>query len=219
MSTTSTFKDLCENSHYILEKWSQELNSIFKAICLFGDPFNNMMMKNTKWTKFLRESSLIKDEKRDTKFSLENSLESSYGLKLNDIDTIFFKISLLGDPNSKLNQTTLTTNSQATNVNVVNVLNSNAGKNITWIKSNKKNAIINSGSKIDFNSFISAIEIIAGLIFPNKPIQKAIDHIMINNILPLEKKFNTKIGESQIDYLRDKQNNPELVTFINKITH
>jgi len=210
----SNFKDLCENSNFIIEKWGQELYSIFKGICLFGDPFNNMVMKNTKWTKFLREANLIKDEKRDGKFSLEHSLDSGYGLKINDIDVIFFKISLLGDPNSKLNQSTLTTTSNLNNTKkVVNVLNLNDGKSIEWLKNDKRGSIINSGSKIDYNTFINSIDIISNLIFPNKPIQKAIEHIMVNNILPLEKKFNAKQGESQIDYLRDKQNNPELVYY------
>ncbi len=192
----SNFKDICENSIYIIEKWGQELNSIFKAICLFGDPFNNMMMKNTKFTKFLREAGLIK-EQRENKFSLEGSMDSSsnYGLKINDIDVIFFKISMLGD-STKLNQSTISNNQQSNNPNVINVLNSNKGNGITWVKNEKRGSVVNSGSRIDYNTFINGIEIIAGLIFPNKPILQAIEHIV--NILPLDKKFNTKVGEMQI---------------------
>lgn len=194
-----------------MEKWGQELNSIFKAICLFGDPFNNMMMKNTKFTKLLREAGLIKEAK-EGKFSLDTSIESNYnyGLKINDVDVIFFKISLL-TPNQKLGQSTISTSNQVNNLNVVNVLNSNSGKSVTWVKNEKKGSIVNSGSKIDFNTFINAIEIVAGQVFPNKPILHAIEQIVVNHILPLEKKFNSKGGESQIDFLRDKQNSPELV--------
>ncbi len=166
-------------------------------------------MKNTKFTKFLREAGLIK-EQRESKFSLEKSMDSNYGLKINDIDVIFFKISMLGD-SIKPNQSTISNNQQTNNPNVINVLNSNKGNGITWVKNEKKGSVVNSGSMIDFNTFINAIEIIAGLIIHNKPILQAIEYIVVNNILPLDKKFNTKVGEMQIDYLRDKQNNPDLV--------
>lgn len=87
---------------------------------------------------------------------------------------------------------------------------------MSFIKKKSKSGI-NSGAKIDFNAFIIGIEVIARLILPNSNPKDAIDYVINEHLLKYLSEHIQKIksSEMKIDYLKEKQNNSDLVYVLN----
>jgi len=181
---------------YIMEKYGNELLNIFKFYCSFGDPLNTQYLTNVTWTKFLREARLIKsNNKFDCNKTNNSNVEtySDYGISYTDIDRHYFKVTNKAEKpreSIQINSTTIS------------------------LKGNEpKNKIVNSNSKIDFNTFINLVEYSCGMIFPNKDLKESIDFIITNHILPLGKNNSNKLISSHINFLMEKQTKPDLVSF------
>jgi hypothetical protein len=185
-------KPVFEHNSFILEKFGNDLMNIFKFYCSFGDPLNTTYLTNTKWTKMLREAGLIKGGKTEGKqynIIVENNGE--YGIPYNDIDRHYFKVTNTADKPREsvmINSTTIS------------------------LKGNDpKNKIVNSNSKIDFNTFINLLEYSCGIIFPQKDFKESINYLITHHILPLAKNINNRNPSSHINFLMEKQTKPELV--------
>ena len=170
-----------EYSNYINEIYGNHLLNIFKGMCNFGDQFNYKNMKSKSFMKFLKDSGLIKLK--------ENN---NFGLKMNLIDTLFIKLSLLNS-NIKTNE----------KENIINTVN-------------------NSKAFIDFDTFLIGIEIISRIIYPNLEIKDAIDKIINENIIPnnINNINIEKIREidEKIDNLKELQNSEDFIQIL-EITH
>ena len=173
-----------EYSNYINEIYGNHLLNIFKGMCNFGDQFNYKNMKSKSFMKFLKDSNLVKIKDNN-----------NFGLKLNEIDTLFIKLSLI-------------------NENL---------KNPTIKKSNEKRTTVNnSKANINFETFLIGIEIISKLIYPNLETKEAIDKIINENIFPntlnninIEK---IKEIEDKIENLKDLQSSEDFIKLL-EITH
>jgi hypothetical protein len=173
-----------EYSNYINEIYGNHLLNIFKGMCNFGDQFNYKNMKSKSFMKFLKDSNLVKIKDNN-----------NFGLKLNEIDTLFIKLSLI-------------------NENL---------KNPTIKKSNEKRTTVNnSKAYINFETFLIGIEIISKLIYPNLETKEAIDKIINENIFPntlnninIEK---IKEIEDKIENLKDLQSSEDFIKLL-EITH
>jgi hypothetical protein len=183
-----------EYSDYIVEKYGNELLNIFKFYCSFGDPLNTQYLTNFKWTKLLREARLIKTNNKFDGNKTNNSYaenNNDYGISYNDIDRHYFKVTNKAEKPRELIQVNSTTIS---------------------LKGNEpKNKIVNSNSKIDFNTFINLLEYSCSIIFPNKDLKESIDFIITSHILPLGKNNTNKLISSHINFLMEKQTKPDLV--------
>lgn len=183
-----------EHSAYIMEKYGNDLLNLFKFYCSFGDPLNTKYITNTKWTKFLREAGLIKGSKQDTKqfnYVIESSNE--YGIPYYDIDRHFFKVT-----------NTVEKPRESVPIN---------SSTISLKGNDPKSKIVNSNSKIDFNTFINLLEYSCAIIFPHKDFKDAIDYIIVNHILPLTKNISNRNPSLPINFLMEKETKPELVLF------
>ena len=173
-----------EYSNYINEVYGNHLLNIFKGMCNFGDQFNYKNMKSKSFMKFLKESNLIKTK--------ENK---NFGLEMNEIDTLFIKLSLLNQ----------------------NIKNTYLGK-----INDSTTTVNNSNAYIDFDTFIIGIEIISRFIYPNLEIKEAIDNIITQNILPnlINNPNIEKIIEvdDKIEHLKELQNSEDFIKIL-EITH
>jgi hypothetical protein len=211
-SVLGNFKDLFEHTDYILQKYGNQLNSIYKFYCSFGDPLNTTYMKTNKFSKFLKEAKLIKQ----VGFNLGNNTNTivntssinsnpNFGIKMNDIDVIFFK--LAGVSSSNMDRSRGVSGSRLDQSQLSSLSRDRAmSPNIS-----KRGTIVNSNAKIDFNGFINSIEIISLQIFPNKNELEAIDYIVINHIFPLLEKFTHKNNETLMSVIKEKNENRDFV--------
>jgi hypothetical protein len=152
---------------YIIENYGNELSMIFKYYCSFGEPMNTSNMKSNKFAKFLKEAKLIKQN------------EKNHGVRINEIDTIFFK---------------LANNSNFNNLNTSYV--THFSNNIM-----KDKQTVNSCAKLNYINFINAIELISA---QSKGDSKTnIESMVKNNIIPLIRKFITKASELSITHVED----------------
>jgi hypothetical protein len=102
--------------------------------------------------------------------------KSGLGVKMNEIDIIFFKLTS-------------------------NVILQDGAVNVSIVEG-KKTTGVNSYAKIDYLTFINSIEMIANHVKDNNTLS-AIDNIVKNNIIPLIKKFISKTNELSISQLED----------------
>lgn len=214
-SVLGNFKDLFEHTDYILQKYGNQLNSIYKFFCSFGDPLNTTYMKTNKFSKFLKEAGLIKtlsfnlpnqNMTSNTPINSSNTTSNgNIGIKMNDIDVIFFK--LAGVSSSNMERSRGVSGSRLDQSQMSSLSRDRAmSPNIS-----KRGTIVNSNAKIDFNGFINSIEIISLQIFPNRNELEAIDYIVINHILPLLEKFTHKNNDTLISVNKEKNENRDFV--------
>ena len=213
----NNFQNTNEQSYYILEKYGESLSAIYKLYCSFGDPLNKQLfMKNPKFTKLLRDAGLIIDsrhknsikppliEKKDDNDGSSKKNFIPTGIKLNDIDPIFFKLANYNQTSEKEKLR----DKEKGNMNIGMYYRKEHGNFEDFYS---KRNIINSGAQIDFNIFINAIEVIAALIFPNEPSSIAIDKV-VENILSVGNLHENKNSlDPQIEYLKLKDEQNELV--------
>jgi hypothetical protein len=220
-SVLGNFKDLFEHTNHLLEKYGNQLNAIFKYYCSFGDPLNTTQMKINKFSKFLREAGLIKSNSSNNSLlnssSLLNvSVSQIFGIKLTDIDVIFFKLSAVS------NQTANNINTQSNGSDIFNITRGSFNLNqsqisVISLSSNsptsfaKRGSVINANAKIDFTGFVNSIELISLQIFPDRNEIEAIDYIMTSNIIPLIEKFAGKSNEQYQVIIKEKKENPKFV--------
>ena len=201
-----------DHSPYIQENWGNELFNIFKYYCSYGEPLNTQFMKNTKWTKFLREAGLVRtSNKQDNSMNMTKniSIESGpdYGLKFNEIDTIFFKI--ISNNNYNNNST------NNLNVSVYSRDSMSMNSSVYLNKDPLKKNIVNSNAKIDFSTFINILEVTCLMIIPNKNPKEAINFLITNHIIPLTQLISNKNDTSvHVNFLLEKQTTPELVQIL-----
>lgn len=200
-----------DNSPFIQENWGNELFNIFKYYCSFGEPLNTQFMKNTKWTKFLREAGLIRTNTKDNSMNISKNISvdnsSDFGLKFNEIDAIFFKI--ISNTNNSNNNTNLNNS-----VYFRDTISMNSSVYLNKDSNIKKN-VVNSNVKMDFNTFINLLEVTCLLIFRNKSAKDAITFIITNHILPLKQNLSIKNDSSvHVNFLLEKQTSPQLVQIL-----
>ena len=181
LSPGNKTKFSCEHSNYILEKYSKELQDIFNYYCSFGDSLNSNTLKSSTFTKLYREAGVVK----------LNDSKNEFGIKINDFDSILFKIVNNSEKTSNFNSS----------INDISVSNSG-----------KRQTITNSNVKIDFNSFINSIEILANILFTkNNNIVESIDLLVMNYIFTLNKIVNNKKNCVDYSFLYEKEKNQDLV--------
>jgi hypothetical protein len=220
----NNYKEICNQTNYILSTYGEQLNYIFKGFITFGDPFNEKYMKSKIFTKLLMESKLV---------YVNNNVNKNSTLKMNEIDTIFIKLANLIQDNVtyKSNESTLSYRNLNTNNNNVStnhfIANNNEqnystgvpltdnGKNINSISS-KKPKIINSNAKINFLGFIIGIEVISRILYPFLSPKEAVDYIINEHIiknLANKEHYGAKVKNYEylkVQYYEEKQNNNEL---------
>ena len=173
--------------NYINEVYGKDLLNLYKTIVNFGDQFNFQYMKSKAFFKFLSDSNLIKNK------------QNNFGIKLNDIDIFFIKMCILRKNNEKL------LNQKTNNINNKN--NNNTTVNVSY-------------GEIDYPTFIISIEILSQFLFSTLPIKQAIvklidEYILNNNNLIKNNKINEI--ERKIEYLKELQNNEEVISFLQMI--
>lgn len=196
-SIVSNFKNIFEHSNYILGKYANKLQLIFKYYCSFGDPMNTLYMKSNKFLKFLKESNLLKNN---------YSHFQEPGLKTSDVDIIFVKLSNNSENNLLSSSLNGTIN---TNFNTI------VEKKNSPIKE-RRNSFTNSGQKLEFVGFINAIEIISLLLYPDTEELLAIDTVINGKILPLLDKFEGKSNNLLNQVINERESNPKFVIKLNK---
>lgn len=184
-----------EFSNYLNEVYGGELLQIFKGICNCGDQLNYKYMKSKAFLKFLVESNLVKVNGK-----------TMFGLKMNEVDTLFVKLSLL---NSSLNSNEETENPEQSENDLEIIANCR--------RKTKKNV----QAKIEFETFLIGIEIIAKVIYQNLPSKEAIDKVINEHIFPnLGAAYGAKIKaiEDKIDLLKELQTNEDYIKVL-EVTH
>ena len=175
--------------NYINEVYGKNLLSLYKTIVNFGDQFNFQYMKSKAFFKFLSDCNLIKNK------------QNNFGIKLNDIDIFFIKMCILMKNNEKL----------------LNKKKNNKNKN----SDNKNNTTVNVAyGEIDYPTFIISIEILSRILFSDRPTKLAIDKLIVEYILNSKELIkNNKINEieQKIDYLKELQNNEEIISLLQVI--
>jgi hypothetical protein len=139
-------------------------------------------------------------------------MSQNFGIKLTDVDVIFFKLAGL----------TNISNIQSNSSDIFNItrssLNLNQSQSSLMSLSNnsptsftKKGSVVNANAKIDFNGFVNSIELISLLILNDKNEIEGIDYIMSNNVLPLVEKFAGKFNEQHQKIFTEKKENSDFV--------
>ena len=129
-----------------------------------------------------------------------------FGLKMNEVDTLFVKLSLL---NSSLNSNEETENPEQSENDLEIIANCR--------RKTKKNV----QAKIEFETFLIGIEIIAKVIYQNLPSKEAIDKVINEHIFPnLGAAYGAKIKaiEDKIDLLKELQTNEDYIKVL-EVTH
>ena len=175
-------------------------------------------MKNPKFTKLLRDAGLIIDSRH--KSSIKPLISDRYdpndtrrtmavGIKLNDIDPLFFKLANYNNANIEAQEKSLVDKKKKGMIVGMYYRKELGNYEDFYSKRN----IINSGAKIDFSTFVNSIEVLAALIFPNENSTDAIDKV-VGNILSLSNVHENKNNlELQIEYLKLKDERSDLVKF------
>lgn len=182
----NNYREICDMSSYIMETYGDQLSLIYKGFCSFGDPFNTKFMKSKKFTKLLLEAQLI---------SPYYDKHNKTTIQMNEIDVIFIKLSQLSE-NQNLNNTNIYNNNEtmhhgcfthhaSTNnmMSYQSILSENNSETKNKLMKTKSTKIINSNAKIDFDTFIIAIEVIARFIFPGANPKESVDYIIKEHIL------------------------------------
>lgn len=202
-------------TQFIQENWGNELLNIFKYYCSYGEPFNTQFMKNTKWTKFLRESGMVRGSIGSIPYKQENNLNntknenySEYGLMLNEIDTLFFKVlsntaGNSGNPNSSM------MGRESFNASM------NMSMSMYMNRDPNRKSVVNSNAKLDFTTFLNLLEVTCLNIFPKRDPKESITFLITNHVLPLLQNINNKNDPSvHVNFLLEKQTTPELVEIL-----
>ncbi len=202
-----------DHTPFIQENWGNELLNIFKYYCSFGEPFNTQFMKNTKWTKFLRESGLVRASIGSIPYKQDNNLNTSkvenyseYGLMLNEIDTLFFKVlsntsGISGNPNMSMCAR--------------DSLNTSMSTSMYMNRDPSRKSVVNSNAKLDFTTFLNLLEVTCLSIFAKKDPKEAITFLITNHVLPLLQNITNKNDPSvHVNFLLEKQTTPELVEIL-----
>lgn len=188
-----------EYSNYINEIYGEDLSRIFKGLCSFGDPFNYKLMKSKIWMKFLMEADLVKIPGK-----------TNFGLKMNEIDTLFVKLYLLNKSLKEEREESKKAEQFVAN-NKINIegLPSSIKVETGYKKNNQP--------KIEFPIFLVGIEILARVLYPNMSTKDAIDTLITNKILQnLGQNYDIKIKtiENKIDFLKELQNDEEYIKIL-----
>ncbi len=208
----NNYLEICELSSYIQEKYREDLLHIFRAFCSFGDPLNTKFLRTKMFTKLLVEANLIHVSSTDRN-------PSGIGLKFNDIDTIFIKLASLPSNTTENPTNTIepfvtshgvlhTYNSNTNNISFSNPVQSDCSVNYSFYNANtKKKTPINSYAKIDFDTFIIAIEVLARLLLADLPVREAVDYIVNEHLFRFLSEYvnKSKISNLKIEYLRKQQ--------------
>ena len=184
-------------------------------------------MKNPKFTKLLRDAGLILDSRnknsikpplaeRIDEFDSSKKYLVPVGLKLNDIDPIFFKLIFYQQSQERNKYIDEVKEGHKKSDMIIGMYYRGERGNFEDFFS--KRNIINSGAKIDFNIFISSIEVIAALIFPNENTTEAIDKVIQNMLAVVGLHDNKNSLDPQIEYLKLKDEKSELLDIL-KIIH
>ena len=127
--------------------------------------------------------------------NLIKNKRNNFGIKLNDIDIFFIKMCLLMKNNKK---------------NISKKKNKNINNNTVNV----------SYGEIDYLTFITSIEILSRYLFSNLTIKQAIDKLITEYILKSNELIkNNKINdlEQKIEYLKQLQNDEEIISFLQVI--
>lgn len=184
-----------EFSNYLNEVYGSDLLLIFKGIVNCGDQFNYKYMKSKAFMKFLVEANLVKI-----------SGKTNFGLKMNEVDTLFVKLSIL---NKSLNSQEETEIPEEPETDIEAIANA--------CRATKKNF----QSKIEFETFLIGIEIIAKVVYDSMPPKEAIDKVVNEHIFSnLSNAYGAKIKsiEDKIEILKDLQSSDEYIKIL-EVTH
>jgi hypothetical protein len=222
----NNYLEICELSSYIEKTYGDQLLHIFQAFCSFGDAMNTKYLRTRMFTKLLMEAHLIHISTGNSDEIKTNTKKKEIGLKFNDIDTIFIKLASLPSNNtetisntiekfstSPMSKTSLHNNSNLS-FNNPNPLQADISPNFSFYNSNnKKKTPINSYAKIDFDTFIISIEVIARLLLPDASPKDAVEYIINEHLLHYLTDYVNKTKQSydKIDNLRKKLSDNDTV--------
>lgn len=205
--------EIFEHAGYIADEYGEDLIVIYTAICSFGDPLNTHFMNAKKFVKFLKEAKLVKSEiskKQDMQYrSLGVKPKKEKGLKMNEIDPIFFRLT-----QSSENLMGYSMSMAVGNASRMNTSKFNQGANNQPVAKMKKG--VNANSKIDYNMFVNSLEVVAKAVYGKdfEDMQEAIDTLLKKHVIPLKEKFFWKNTDYKRDFLKEKQSNKELSNLI-----
>jgi hypothetical protein len=237
------YNDICRYTGFISQNYGNELVHLFKAFCSFGDPLNTKYMRSQNFLKLLNEAKLIISRNSNILYNsnttspntsrIAYSRNSSFknlkikepierGLNNNDIDTIFIKLSNLACDSLNFSCEQAITCTTTQNLNNVYVSTTNihgsADTSLNFSLFNQSKSIntgrgISSGAKIDYNTFLIGIEVIARSIYPSNDPTESIDLIVKQHLLKYLSHYLIKIksSEDKIELLKEKQSNRELI--------
>ena len=204
----NNYLEICELSSFIQENYGEDLLHIFKVFCSFGDQSNTKYLRTKMFTKLLIEANLINLSKGPLTRRNSESNKGDFGLKFNDIDTIFIKLASLqsNSTDNIINDRFVTS---MTNTLPFNSVESDSSFNLSFYNANnKKKSPINSNAKIDYETFVISIEVISRLLIPDVPAKEAVEYIINEHLLKYLSEYVSKsrLSDNRIDLLRKKQN-------------
>lgn len=174
--------DECHHTSYIIEKYGNELKSIFNNYCN-TDEIISSQMNSSNIIKLFRDAGLLK---------LNSEIKKNFGIKINVIDIILFKVA--------------TNNNNQSNLDLNNTNN--------LFKPGKRRSQTNSNIKIDFIGFICSIEMIANFLYSKSTnLIESIDNLIDSFILPLNR-IAAKKNTTNLTLLNEMRNNSELVNIL-----
>lgn len=213
---------IINNFDYIFKEYGNELKTIFEYYCSYGDNENYSLLKSTKFYKLLKDANVIRFSKLDITdegFLLSpNEVDSIYKKVLSTIDSLILNDKISKKDNRRsmdysINENESMVHSTEFNNNDYHVDKIN--KKMRFSLDKKKISNTNHLNYMNFDAFITSIEILGKRLYPNHGNKEAIDTFITTCILPLKHKFNREnlIDKTYQIFNEERENNSEYVSF------
>ena len=174
-----------------------QLLSVFKKYCSYGEPLNTSKLKSSRFMKMLKDCNLISDT--------YNPGEKK--LKAVDADLIYAKVTAI----KKSKETSIKSVMAPSTSKIVNAPYINSGTKI--LDSNKKKVV----RVMEYEEFIEAIKMAAAKIFGDMDTEQALDKLVKEYLLQLEEPDQRVVSNETLTELMELTKEKEMEEFLEVI--
>jgi len=202
----------------VFDKYKDNLQRVFQYYCSFGEPMNTTKLKSIKYMRMLKEAELLQPgfgkQGGDHSFRILDNVrfyENVGNRTLSQIDADMVFVSLTGSKQLKeLNEKNLgyDKNVKSPNIGYYNHLTKSASQ-------------VQVTSKLDYEGFLRAIEMIAMKLFPEWEVGKGVRYLVEKHFLRLDQQItqialeqNKAVSGQPLQLLVDILKDPEMVNLI-----
>lgn len=215
-----------EDALVVFEKYSEPLNQLFSLYASMGEPLNTSKLKSIKFHKLLKDAGVM---------SPPNALSCKPNSNHHSAKSIGIS-RVSNTPNKHIQGQLTAVEADLIFVQLTGVkFRHEANNNSTWgLKKHIRSPNLNTPShlsqsslinrvvegKLEFETFLKSLELIASKLYPGVPLSKAVEDLIVTKLLNLLSSvdYEEKVtGLHQIAKLKEILANPEYVRILGQV--